>query len=166
MSISGFGAMSGGPLGGKHQSNAAYPVNCRWNPECLKRHLVRCHKLFSKFSCLNITCLDFQEVLSSPDDPFAYLDPPYIAKGPQLYKYSMSDDDHRRLSQVVRGLNYPWVLSYDDHPMTRDLYSWASFSELTVTYTNATHANGNRPKNKEVVICPPPAAVPATGGLA
>lgn len=153
MSVSGFGAMSGGPLGGREQTNASYPVDCRWNAQSLKRHVVRLHRLMAAFKEIRFTCRDFADVLiGTPADAFVYLDPPYVEKGEQLYKHNMTAADHERMASIVQGLKCDWSLSYDDHPLVRRLYSWATIREIEVTYTNATHAKGSRPKNREVVI--------------
>lgn len=158
MSVSGFGAMSGGPLGGKDQENATYRVDCRWNPERLVQHTLKCHQLLSKFKRLEITCRDFGEILKDAGThSFVYLDPPYVEKGGILYKHNMSDADHRRLAGLLKTARFHWALSYDDHPLVRDLYHWAEIGAVNVTYTNATLGSGQlkRPKNREIVIRPP-----------
>jgi DNA adenine methylase len=155
MSVSGFGFKSGGPLGGRDQENATYKVHCRWNPQSLKEQVSRYHNILANFHDIKITCDDFEAVIGDvPKECFIYLDPPYVDKGPELYKHSMSDADHRRLASMVRSLRCGWVLSYDDHSDIRELYSWAKIEELEVVYTNATNAIGRRPKNREVVITP------------
>lgn len=44
-------------------------------------------------------------------------------------------------------------LSYDDCQEIRELYSWASFQELEIRYTNAV-TDKKRPKNRELLISP------------
>lgn len=156
MSVSGFGAMSGGPLGGRNQGNSLYTVDCRWNPERLSHHIATLHKrVFTRFDDMKITCGKASHLLNGANrTTFIYLDPPYIEKGAQLYKYNMTEDQHRAMSAAVKELKCPWVLSYDDAPLVRELYSWANIDEIEVTYTNSTHAKGKRPKNREVVITP------------
>lgn len=156
MSISGFGAMSGGPLGGRDQENAKYRVDCRWNPERLMCHVWDCHKVFKAFKLLSIKTLDFEQAIADADsNSFVYLDPPYVEKGGMLYKYSMSEGDHCRLARLLKFAQFHWALSYDDHQMVRDLYAWAEIRELEVTYTNATlNGQGSRPKNREILIQP------------
>ncbi len=155
MSVSGFGAMSGGPIGGKTQATSQYTVGCRWTPSRIKREVMQTHKLMSKFANLRITCGDFRELLAGAgDECFIYLDPPYYEKGKQLYKYNTSQQDHQDLADLLRVSRARWVLSYDDHPEIRRLYSWATFHELLVTYSNAVCRDGKRPKNKEVAITP------------
>jgi DNA adenine methylase len=152
MSMSGFGVKSGGPIGGREQGGA-YTVDCRWNPERIKRDISRLHALLSYFSDCRITCGDFEPLIAGADEnTFIYLDPPYYEKGGQLYKHPMTDADHNRLAGSLRSTSAAWVLSYDDHPFIRDLFSWATFKELNITYTNAVTKEGFRPKNQEVAI--------------
>lgn len=154
MSVSGFGAMSGSPIGGR-KGNPKYPVDCRWKPAPITRDIKEIHYMLKKFKSLRITCGDFEPLIHEPGENVCiYLDPPYYEKGAQLYKFSMGDDDHKRLAGALRESTSSWVLSYDDHPVVRGLYDWAAIQELSITYTNATGVKTRRPKNKELVITP------------
>lgn len=153
ISFSGLGAMAGGPLGGKAQNNSKYNPECRWRPERLKRDVVALHHTMARFRHVEISCKDFDVVLGKlPPRSFVYLDPPYYEKGPILYKHSMDDADHARLARTLHASKWPWVLSYDDHPRIRELYQWAEFSDVNLTYTMATSKTDRRPKNREVII--------------
>lgn len=155
MSMSGFGYMSGGPIGGKDQANKLYNVQCRWNPERMKRDIAMLHRQLNKFVNVRITCGDFADLLTDACcNAFVYLDPPYYEKGSQLYRFSFDADDHARLAEALQATNAQWALSYDDHPEIRRLYSWATFKELEVRYSNAVTNKATRPKNREVLITP------------
>ncbi len=152
MSFSGFGAMAGGPIGGKKQSSA-YNVGCRWNPPELRRNIDRAHRLMSSFPQFRITCGDFAPMIEGATDKvFIYLDPPYYEKGGQLYKFNMIDADHVRLRNLLMGCDATWLLSYDDHPRIRELYADCVIEPIYATYTNAIQSGGKRPKNSEVLI--------------
>lgn len=154
MSYSGLGCMSGGPLGGKKQSSA-YNVDCRWNPEKMKADVSRLSRILRKFDEIEITCGDFAPLIRDErGESFIYADPPYYKKGGQLYKHNMSHKDHQRLCFLLRETKAKWVLSYDEHETIREMYSWASFHEIKVTYTMAKSTGDKRPKNKEVAITP------------
>lgn len=158
ISWSGLGAMAGGPLGGKNQANAKHPVGCRWNPSALVNKVNAAHSVIRRFKSFRFTCGDFGDVLADvPENCFVYLDPPYVEAGPALYKHSMDDAAHERLAECVRRLPCPWVLSYDDHPLVRRLYAGFTFEDVELTYSNA-RAQGERRKNREVVIYPERAA--------
>jgi DNA adenine methylase len=154
MSVSGFGFMSGGPLGGRTQANSTYTVESRWRPDRLKSQVRQLSKLLRKFEALRITMGDFEPlIVDAPPKCFLYLDPPYVRAGEQLYRYSMSDDDHRRLSRQLRKVQCLWALSYDDHELIRKLYGgWALIEKVAATYTTAT--GGERPKVEEILIRP------------
>jgi DNA adenine methylase len=155
MSFSGLGAMAGGPLGGKEQANAKYPVGCRWNAERLQEEVWELHDILARFPRhnLRITCKDFVELFKGAGrNVFIYCDPPYYEKGPQLYKYAMMEADHIRLRDACRGSQCQWVLSYDDHPKIREWYADYEPQPVASTYTIAVGPNVRR-KNQEIVIC-------------
>lgn len=154
ISFSGLGAKAGGPIGGRKQSSE-YPVDCRWNATQHRADVRRLHRLLRAFPNLSITCRDFQELIDgAPAHAFIYADPPYYEKGPELYKFSLSDDDHRRLAQSLQACRSKWVLSYDDHPFIRSLYGWAEIQGVHLKYTTAI-ARESRRKNSEIIIKPP-----------
>ncbi len=155
MSFSGLGAMAGGPIGGKDQGNAKYGVGCRWNPETIKVEVRQLHRVLKRFAAFRFSNSDFANlILDAPRECFIYADPPYVAKGPELYKHSMTNEDHARLAELLRNTKATWVLSYDDHPLIRDLYSWARIEEIAITYTTATSRADKRPKNREIIVSP------------
>lgn len=157
LSVSGFGVMAGGPIGGRKQLGA-YTVGCRWKPQRMALCIARLHKLLKKFARLQILHSSVFDVLtgiqSANDETFVYLDPPYFEKGSQLYKFGFSPNDHTALARVLMGAAYGWTASYDDHPEIRKLYSGCNFQELEIIYSNAVCREAIRPKNREVLIIP------------
>ncbi|MCH8806651.1 MAG: DNA adenine methylase [Planctomycetes bacterium] len=145
MSFSGLGAMSGGPL---------REVSSRWNPEQIKCEVSLVHERLARFDSLRITCLDFAKVLRDAGPRcFMYCDPPYIAKGAQLYKHSMSEGDHARLARLLKDCKAHWVLSYDDHPLVRSLYPDARIEPVSLAYTVAA-SKGTRRTSEETIVVP------------
>ena len=51
-----------------------------------------------------------------------YLDPPYVAAGTELYSLDFTLRDHERLRDALTDSRATWLLSYDDHPLIRELY--------------------------------------------
>jgi len=87
-------------------------------------------------------------------------------KAPNSYKHSMTLEDHERLAVLLRKCRASWVLSYDDHPVVRDLYSWAQVEPVRITYTTAVRRKNSNDvgipgqrKNSEVIIFPREAGV-------
>lgn len=154
ISVSGFGFMAGGPIGGRHQTGN-YTVDCRWKPNRTVLVVQRLHKLLSRFQNIKILNQCVFDVLAElQSDAFAYLDPPYYEKGNQLYKHGFSHQQHVELASVLSCAKFNWALSYDDHPEIRKLYLGHYFKELRLTYSNAVCREAERPKNHEVLILP------------
>lgn len=154
MSVSGFGRMAGGPIGGRSQGGD-YTVGCRWNPASIEDAIYFAKRRLKRFSNLRITNLHFRDVLvEATDASLVYLDPPYYVKGGQLYAHNMTDAEHAELASLLHDTPADWRLSYDDCPRVRELYAWASFAELEIRYTNAV-TRSRRPKNRELLISPP-----------
>jgi DNA adenine methylase len=155
MSYSGMGAMAGGPIGGASQSSD-YGVGCRWNPASICREIDRIHGVMKRAHRVSVTCVDYHHLIDNASaGEFIYLDPPYVAAGPALYKHSFTDEDHRRLSLALKLCAARWVLSYDDHPLVRSLYGdWCRIEPVDVTYTTATAKKPRRATSTEIVILP------------
>lgn len=139
ISFSGLGTKSGGPLGGKDQKSK-YGIDCRWSPNHINKKVLMLHKQFSNIHIENSCCtnLDFQTVIDNNlSKSLIYLDPPYYVKGNELYQFGFTIDDHIRLSNCLKNSEHIWLLSYDDCPEIRELYSWANIEELEVKYSIA-----------------------------
>jgi DNA adenine methylase len=159
MSMSGFGSMSHGPIGGKSQ-DGTYTVGCRWTPASIEQAIYNAKETLSRFKRLRITNSHVRDVVAGcRESSLIYLDPPYYVKGGQLYAHNMKPDEHAELASLLRETSADWRLSYDDCQEIRDFYSWAAFKELEIRYTNAVTTK-RRPKNMELLILPE-CAVPA-----
>jgi DNA adenine methylase len=152
-SFSGLGARSGGPLGGKNQSGKD-DVGSRWNPSRLANEIKECHRTSAWFPRFEVRNEDFAAVLARlTPRSFAYLDPPYYVQGPNLYKHAFAEDDHARLAACFKGAPYQLVLSYDDHPRVRELYSWATIESFSMTPSVRTARSPRRPR-RELLVTP------------
>ncbi|MFA5490086.1 MAG: DNA adenine methylase [Candidimonas sp.] len=150
ISYSGLGTKSGGPLGGRKQDeNTKYPINCRWSPSYICKKIDHYHKKFNDIE-VKITNTDFDEIITTnSSNTFIYLDPPYYDKGGELYQHAFTVEDHERLSELLKATNHKWLLSYDDMPEIRQLYSWAEITEISANYS----INGSQRK-QELLIWP------------
>ena len=149
------GIWNAGPLGGRKQSGAT-KITDRWNPDRLVRELRKARALLQ--GRLQVASMDAAAYLTCvvEEDPesLAYLDPPYIHQGRQLYREIMPNRDHGRLAATL--LPVPnWVLSYDLCPEVERLYSWASIHPVEICYTvsNALGAS-RRARKQEAVVVP------------
>jgi DNA adenine methylase len=132
VSYSGLGAMAGGPLGGKSQSGE-YKIDSRWRPIKLDKLIRDTSALLNSVADTKITSIGWEEVViqAIEEEKFIYLDPPYYNQGSVLYVSGSLD--HRRLAETLENVSNPWILSYDDTPEIRDLYSFANVERLDVT---------------------------------
>lgn len=165
ISVSGFGYMAGGPIGGRSQAGD-YTVDCRWRPDKMVARIERLSALFNRFDKLSILHADVFDVLNSAniaatdyERTFVYLDPPYYEKGDQLYKHKFTPQNHEELASVLKASRFDWAISYDDHPEIRRLYEGAEIRRLEITYTNAVCNDPTRRKNHEILIAPAPAII-------
>lgn len=51
------------------------------------------------------------------------LDPPYYVRGPELYRNHFTHSDHAKLAEAVANIDQSWMVTYDDTPEIRALYS-------------------------------------------
>lgn len=139
-SFGGLGPMSGGPRGGINQDKLN-KIDCRFNATSIAYLINRLHMQFQKYNIL-ITNTDFQVMLSNLSErALIYLDPPYYNEGKHLYQVSMTVRQHQDLAKYLKSSKHVWLLSYDDCPEIRKLYSWAAIEEYPVKY-------GSTKKNK------------------
>lgn len=138
----GIGYRSGGPQGGAKQ-DSNYPIGCRWHPAGLVRKIQFFHRALKGAKITNLSVFD----MDFPVSAFVFLDPPYAAQGPSLYRHSFDEGNHRRLSEKLSNYRGDFALTYDDDPLVRELYQWAEIAEFAMT-TGNNHAR----KYQELVI--------------
>jgi DNA adenine methylase len=68
--------------------------------------------------------------LLKPSSTFTYIDPPYHGQGKRLYRYFFSERDHAVLADILKKSAFPWLLSYDDTPFIRSLYSTSNSQKV------------------------------------
>lgn len=136
ISYSGLGVMSGGPLGGRDQKSK-YKIDCRWSPDSLCRKIDENHELLANYDT-EITSIDFEDHISQCRDAVIFADPPYYAKGGDLYCHAFSTEDHARLQNVLAMRGETFFLTYDDCPEIRSLYDGFNIQSTDVNYTITT----------------------------
>ena len=134
--------------------------NCYWgygkkysmHPENWHPHL---RTVSDKLQGTNLTSFDFEKIIDSlPEDAFAFIDPPYYnADQQKFYNCTFGEMDHVRLSRCLHRNHkrIKFLLTYDDHPKVRMMYSWANeINCKTWNYTiNRTDDQRNRMKLKD-----------------
>ena len=69
-------------------------------------------------------------VSSIPEDVLVYADPPYVEQGKSLYKYG--DFPHTSFASLIQERGN-FLISYDDCPLVRSLYSKSNIVPVQVT---------------------------------
>ena len=81
---------------------------------------------------------------------FVYLDPPYVNKGQRLYLNSYGPSDHAQVARYLNGqATLPWIMSYDDTELVRNLYDQHRIAFLPIRYSLQEKRSA-----RELVIAP------------
>lgn len=98
---------------------------------------------------VQVECAPYEEVLRRYDRPTTlfYLDPPYW--GRKLYNHNFSAADFEKLAVQLKTIRGKFVLSLNDVPEVRKLFSNFHIREVELHYTSQKHA-GRR--YREVLI--------------
>ncbi|HYF79330.1 MAG TPA: DNA adenine methylase [Symbiobacteriaceae bacterium] len=149
------GILRANPIGGRAQ-NPKYPIDCRWNPETLCLQIMACSRWLRK---TKITTWGFDKVIRHPAKGrrvLLFLDPPYYHKGNSLYQVGMKPKEHHRLAQLLSGLDpdeMKFVLTYDDCPEVRELYSgWAHLHTEKWFYSTVKSTVKKRELGHELIV--------------
>ncbi|KKP76332.1 MAG: M1.BsrBI [Parcubacteria group bacterium GW2011_GWC1_35_21] len=110
-----------------------------------------------KLSDTKITNLDFEDLIKKPSKRkvFLYIDPPYfLPLKKKHYINGFTKEDHLRLMKLLKQTKHAFLLSYEDCPEIRELYSWAKIYKLAFPYRvqDSNTSNSKRKTGQEVVI--------------
>lgn len=109
-------------------------------------------KIRERLRGVSIEHKDFADLIRVYDrmNALFYLDPPYV--GAEGYYHSpFGVDDHARLKAILEGIQGRFILSYNDHPLVRELYAGYHIEGISRTTTLAGN-NDNRQQYSEVII--------------
>jgi DNA adenine methylase len=88
----------------------------------------------------------FEKIIERYDRPdaFLYLDPPYLGYE-DLYEMCLPHESHIKLRDMLKATKAKWLLSYNDCPEVRELYSgWAEIEEVSTMHTAMRIENHHR----------------------
>lgn len=100
---------------------------------------------------------DYEELLHSDGDGvFIFLDPPYLSatksklygRGGRLH----TSFDHERFAKLMRLVRHQWLITYDDSPEIRKLFTFANFHEWNLQYGMNNFRQGSAAVGKELII--------------
>lgn len=139
------GILNGGIIGGLSQSHR-WKIDARYNkPELIKR----IERVAFYRHRIHITNADAAQFVSNirnnlPSCTFFYFDPPYYAKGRDLYHNYFIHDDHKGLSDLVRDLtSYHWLVTYDDTHEIKKMYTGFEKLQYSLHYCASSSRNGH-----------------------
>lgn len=143
------GILAGGVIGGKEQAGA-YKLDARYKPDDLIARVRAIGAVRDRITVLGIDALDLLIDCSPgfPEKTLIYLDPPYYVKGSQLYRNHYQHADHEAIARCAQVTVHPLLITYDDVPEIRGLYSEMTRSNFSLQYS--THLA--RPMANEVMF--------------
>lgn len=102
-------------------------------------------KVKERLRGVNIERKDFADLIQVYDRKNAlfYLDPPYVGTE-GYYSNPFKTEDHQRLKGVLEGIKGRFILSYNDCPMIRELYSAYRIEGISRKTTLAGNGNNNQ----------------------
>jgi DNA adenine methylase len=156
------GVLTGsGPIGG-YEQEGRWKLDVRFTRENLAQRIVKLGRNRSRIHVSKLDAIDFlkQELPrgNKRERAFVYLDPPYVAKGKRLYLNAYTKRDHAALATYInRQQAVPWIMSYDDDPLIRDLYKEHDVATLVIDYKLQ-----NKRSAQELIITPSRVGTPST----
>lgn len=139
--------MNGGVIGGLNQ-DGKWKIDARFNRAALSRRIERIAAYAENIVVTNLDALCFLKthVTASEqrDRLFVYLDPPYYVKGSELYLNYYEPKDHAVLARALRTIrDVHWLVTYDNAPEIRDLYSWGKVQPFNLRYSAHSSRDGS-----------------------
>jgi len=145
------GIYRAGPIGGYTQ-HSKWTIDCRYNFKNMYEKIEKMREVLDgRLYVYNEHIVDFFEVIND-ETGVMYLDPPYYKQGKKLYPIYMENDEHKTLSNLLKHKKN-WVLSYDKCNEIKNLYLWATITDMETTYT-VSGKNRTNIKNNEYIIIP------------
>lgn len=154
------GIISGGVIGGKAQQGD-YKLDCRFNKTELvaKIRRIASHAEVVKLSRLDARLCIAKWGKSLPARALMNIDPPYFAKGHDLYTNFYQPGDHRTVATVIKKLTCPWMLTYDDAPEIEQLYEGLPMYRKALMYSVQVKRRAS-----ELLVLSPRLSAPASLG--
>jgi DNA adenine methylase len=132
------GIINGGAIGGINQTGN-YLIDCRFNKVDLidRIRIIASRKkdirLYQKDA---IRLIEQIQLESTSENVVFYFDPPYYLKASSLYMNHYKEEHHKEVSEKIKSINnIRWIVSYDNVPEIRDLYSECQKKEFSFKHT-------------------------------
>lgn len=136
------GIIKGGVIGGNNQ-DGDYKLDCRFNKEEIIRKI---RLISSRRENITLYSLDALELIdkiideSGNRNTIFYFDPPYYLKASSLYMNYYKKSDHEEVADKIKKItNVNWIVSYDNHPVIKELYY--PFQRKEYTFNHSAHSS-------------------------
>lgn len=145
------GIIAGGVIGGKLQEGN-YKIDCRFK----KTELIeKIQRIAGHREVVHVSNLDGRQCILEwakrlPKRALINIDPPYFCKGQELYTNFYQPADHKALAKIIRRLKVPWMLTYDEAPEIKLLYSGLPVYHKALTY----YAQVKRQASELLILSP------------
>jgi len=138
------GIINGGVIGGKDQ-DGFWRLDARYNKSSLISRIERISRFGDNITVYNLDATEFiiTVVPVLPLKSIIYLDPPYYAKGSDLYENHYDYSDHLLISRLVNDIRQKWIVSYDDVLEVRELYQHYRNMPYKLSYSAAERYRGS-----------------------
>lgn len=141
------GIIKGGPIGGKKQEGK-YKIDCRFNKLVLIKKIKEIGKNRNRIKLFNYDVNDFIKrviMRQKKENCFIYFDPPYIKKGPELYKNHFNYNEHTYLSENIKEKlsEKNWIVTYDKNDIVYKLYQNFCIFDFNLNYSAGNNKVGN-----------------------
>lgn len=144
------GILDGGVIGGMGQSGG-FKIDARFSKPGLLAKIRTIEKRSNDIKIFNLDAESFiTDVLAKEASLFAYFDPPYVKKGPGLYRSSFDEEKHKSLAKTIQSCNFPWIATYDDDKLIKELYGDNVRETFSIGYSAYKASKG-----REKLIMPP-----------
>lgn len=126
---------------GIEKANALSDIGCRYNATNLIKRMQKIRDMNKFITVLHKPANDVISEYYWDPETTLFIDPPYVAKGKQLYKHFFTEQDHAELAELLNSLymGYPGeadiIITYDNEELVRELYLEADQSIIGRKYS-------------------------------
>jgi DNA adenine methylase len=140
------GILNGGIIGGRDQTGP-WKIDARFNAKELVHRIQAIARMGDRIRLTRQDALRFLRTGVSrwPEKTLIYLDPPYYAKGRDLYYDFYEQEDHASVANFVSSTisRQRWIVSYDNVEPIRDLYRGARHMVYDIGYSARKASQGS-----------------------
>ena len=154
------GIMNAGVIGGREQTGE-WGIDARFNRVELAARVRALASFRKQITVTRLDALDFLgELVEHTERLLTYLDPPYFAKGQDLYPNFYAPEDHAAIAEFLQTYPHPWLMTYDACQEVRELYRHRRVFDSELSYSAREVRRG-----QELVILGPGLRLPAPADL-